>query len=130
MPRSRTWVAVIDDELDLAQLFSDALNSIGIKTKAFSDPVTAVDYLHKYHNYFRLVITDWKMPSMSGLELTKLVQQIDREIRILVMSAFELERDQLKEIQIDDYLRKPMHITQLIKAVNGQLVKPSLLTAE
>lgn len=130
MPRSRTWVAVIDDELDLAQLFSDALNSIGIKTKAFSDPVTAVDYLHKYHNYFRLVITDWKMPSMSGLELTKLVQQIDREIRILVMSAFELERDQLKEIQMDDYLRKPMHITQLIKAVNGQLVKPSLLTAK
>jgi two-component SAPR family response regulator len=67
------------------------------------------------------------MPSMSGLELAKLVQQLDDEIRITVMSAFDLDKDQLKEIRKDEYLRKPMHVTQLVQTVKELLIEPKIM---
>jgi len=127
--KRRSWVAVVDDESDLADLFSDVLNSNGINAIAFDDPLAALHNLDKYHNKFILVVTDWRMPAMSGLELAKVVQRMDDQIRIVVMSAFDLERDQFEEIGISEYLKKPMHIAQFIKAVKSQLAEPSLLTA-
>jgi two-component system response regulator ChvI len=123
----RKCVAVIDDEADLANLFVEALNSENIKAIAFSDPLAAVDYLHDHHSEFCLVITDWRMPSISGLELAKLVQQMDSDVRIVIMSAFDLDKDQLRAIQKDEYLRKPMHVAQLIEMVKKQLVEPSMV---
>ena len=127
MTDSRKWVAVIDDEADLATLFADALNSHGINAISFGNPLAAIDYLHNHHSEFVLIITDWRMPSMSGLGLAKLVQQIDPEIRILVMSAFELDKDELREINKSEYLRKPMHISQLIEAVSEQFIRPRIM---
>jgi len=40
------------------------------------------------------------------------------------MSAYELEQDQLKEINKDDYLKKPVHMTKLIESVKLQLSHP------
>ena len=60
------------------------------------------------------------MPDMNGLELTKRVNEIDNEIGIMLMSAYELEEDQLKEVNKDDYLRKPVHIGQLIETIKRE----------
>ena len=60
------------------------------------------------------------MPNMNGLELTKRVNKIDNEIGIMLMSAYELQEDQLKEVNKDDYLRKPVHIGQLIETIKRE----------
>lgn len=123
MAKRRSWVAIVDDEADLAMLFSEALNSSDIQAKAFNDPLLAIDYLYLHHDEFSLVITDWRMPSMTGLELTKLVNQMDDQIKVIIVSAFELDNDQMKEIKINDHLRKPMHIAQLVEGVKKQLLE-------
>ena len=61
------------------------------------------------------------MPQMNGLELTKRVSEIDEEIKILLMSAFEIEQNQLKEINVGDYLKKPIHMNQLIDAARKEV---------
>ena len=60
------------------------------------------------------------MPDIDGLELIKQVAGIDNEIGIMLMSAYELEEDQLKEVNKDDYLRKPVHIGKLIEIVKSE----------
>ena len=57
---------------------------------------------------------------MNGLEFIKQVAGIDNEIGIMLMSAYELEEDQLKEVNKDDYLRKPVHIGKLIEIVKSE----------
>ncbi len=126
----RRRIAIIDDDLDIAELFSEALKSQGIHANAFNHPITAIEYLYRHHDEFSLVITDWRMPSMTGLELTKLVQQMDDQIKVIVMSAFDLDEDQLKEIKMNEYLRKPIHITQLLEGVKKQLAEPLLSALE
>jgi hypothetical protein len=45
----------------------------------------------------------------------------------VVMSAFELDKDQLKEINKEDYLRKPMHVSKLIESVKKLLIEPQIM---
>lgn len=123
----RHIIAIVDDEVDLANLFVDVLNSEGFEAIAFSDPLSAIGHMNRHHHEFSMVIADWRMPSMNGLELTKLVQQTDNEIKIAVMSAFELDKDQLKVINKEDYLRKPMHVSELINSVKKLLIEPQIM---
>jgi DNA-binding response OmpR family regulator len=121
MSHERRQVIVVDDEPDLAALFCDGLQSAGFKTRAFDDPEAAIEYISTHDSQVGLVITDWKMPRMNGLELTKIVSEMDDKIKVIIMSAYELEEDQLREVNIDDYMRKPVHIAKLIEIVKREL---------
>jgi DNA-binding NtrC family response regulator len=118
---TRKSIVLVDDEVDLVQLFSDALKSAGLEVIQFDNPIKALEYVRNYHSNISLVLTDWRMPQMNGLELTKRVSEIDEEIKIVLMSAFEIEQDQLKEINVGDYLKKPIHMNQLIDAARKEV---------
>jgi CheY-like chemotaxis protein len=108
-------------------LFSQALNSRGINAIAFADPVVAIDYLINHHLEISLIILDWRMPRMNGLELARIVQQTDNEIKIMIMSAYDLDIDDLKKIEKKEYLRKPMEVGKLIDAIKKELIKPVII---
>jgi two-component system, cell cycle sensor histidine kinase and response regulator CckA len=115
----RNHIVVVDDEPDLSILFSEAVKSAGFESVSFDDPLAALQYIRDSHSKIALLLTDWKMPQMNGYELMKQVTKIDESIKVMLMSAFELEKDKLREINMNAYLRKPIHITQLIDAVKN-----------
>src|SRR5215510_8144813 len=121
MNSERKRIVVVDDEPDLARLFCDSLQSAGYKTQAFNDPEVAIEHISTNNSKISLVISDWKMPHINGFELTKIVSQIDDKIKVMLMSAYELDQDQLREINKNDYLRKPIHMSKLIESVKLQL---------
>jgi two-component SAPR family response regulator len=90
-------------------------------------PLTALEYISENHLTICLVVTDWKMPHMNGLELTKRITEIDNEISVVLMSAYELDQDQLKEINKDDYLKKPIPMSKLIETVKKELTQTPYL---
>ena len=108
MVSDRDAVLIVDDEPDLVNLFTDALKAGDLNAIGFDNPLTALEYISENHLTICLVVTDWKMPDMNGLELTKRITEIDNEISVMLMSAYELDQDQLKEINKDDYLKKPI----------------------
>jgi DNA-binding response OmpR family regulator len=112
--KERIRIAIIDDESDLAELFSQGLQSAGLNAISFYDPIGALEYIAAKQHEFSLVITDWKMPKMNGLELTKKMYDIDAGIRVMLMSAYELDEEQLREIGKEEYLRKPMKFVQSV----------------
>ena len=120
MNSERKRIVVVDDEPDLARLFCDGLQSAGYKTQAFDDPEAAIEHITTNNSNISLVITDWKMPKLNGLEFTKIVSQIDDKIKVMLMSAYELDQDQLREINKNDYLRKPVHMAQLIDSIKRE----------
>jgi two-component SAPR family response regulator len=63
------------------------------------------------------------MPEMSGLELVKKINQVNKDVKVLLMSAFEMESDNLKELKLNEFLQKPLHIEQLINTVKKYLDK-------
>ena len=121
MVSDRDAVLIVDDEPDLANLFTDALKAADLNAIGFDNPFTALEYIRENHDTICLIVTDWRMPDIDGLELIKQIAGIDNEIGIMLMSAYELEEDQLREVNIDDYMRKPVRIAKLIEIVKREL---------
>ena len=67
--QSPVFVAVIDDEADLAYLFREALSQIdGVQVFAFTDPSLALEHFKANHPNYMVVISDYRMPTMTGME--------------------------------------------------------------
>jgi DNA-binding NtrC family response regulator len=121
-------VAVVDDELDLVLLFKDALSDIeGVNVLGFTDPRLALEHFMVNQANYEAVISDFRMPSMNGIELLKKIKEINPTVKTLLVSAFEVEDELFQEcLCVDKMLQKPIHISTLIHDVGMAIdtVKP------
>ena len=90
--QSPMYVAVIDDEIDLVYLFKDALSQInGIQVFAFSDPNLALEHFQLNHENYRVVVADYRMPGINGIQLFDKMKAINPTVARILVSAFEIE---------------------------------------
>lgn len=87
-------MSVIDDEEDLVYLFKEALKQIkGIHVISFTDPKLALQHFQINHKQYGVVIADYRMPQMTGLELLNKVRGINPAVKKILISAFETQDD-------------------------------------
>jgi two-component system, cell cycle response regulator CpdR len=112
-------VLLVEDDADLAELFSQALVTGGYTVEKFTDPLEACSHFEENPTKYKLVISDVRMPGMTGLELVKRINEINRNVKVLLMSAFEVnsQSSELKELTIEAFLKKPMHVSQFLSVV-------------
>ena len=108
---------LVDDEIDIISLFSEVLTMNGIKVRPFSNPKEALRDFELNHASYNLVISDIRMTPMSGVEFIKKLKEIDSNIKVILMTAFEMEGNQLKEIQTDEFFNKPIRMNELVQIV-------------
>ena len=119
----RNQIAIIDDETDIAKLFSEGLEMAGFKTIAFDDPEDAIEYISVNHSKIALTTVDWWMPLMDGFRIMKLISDIDSNIKVLLISGYDLTQEQLKVCKNVTYLKKPIKIAKLIETVKKELIQ-------
>ena len=117
--QSPVFVAVIDDEADLVYLFREALNQIdGIQVFAFTDPLLALEHFKANHTNYIVVVSDYRMPVMNGMELLSKIKDVNPAITRIMMSAFEIQDELFQEYKcVDKFLQKPVLIVDLINEV-------------
>jgi two-component system, cell cycle response regulator CpdR len=111
-------ILVIDDDPDVLNLFTDFLKREGFRTASYLDPLAALREIRGSPHRYSLVITDIRMPGISGLEIIKKVSQINQEIKVILISAFELDGDNLKGIKYEDFIKKPVHLRSLAETID------------
>jgi len=123
--QSPVFVAVIDDEKDLAYLFKDALSQIdGVEVFAFSDPLLALEHFKANHQNYRVVVSDFRMPTMTGIEVLNKMKKINQSVIRILMSAFEIQDSLFQECNcVDKLLQKPISMVKLIDEIE-LLVNP------
>jgi DNA-binding NtrC family response regulator len=119
------YVAVVEDEMDLAYLFRDALSNIdGVQVFAFTDPLLALEHFQMNHHKYRVIVSDYRMPGMSGTELLEKIKTIDPSVTSILISAFEVSEQIFQECQsVDKFLQKPISIVALIDEVESCISK-------
>ena len=127
--QSPVFVAVIDDEADLAYLFKEALSQIdGVEVFAFTDPLLALEHFKANHQNYRVVISDYRMPTMTGMELLSKIKDVDPAATRIMMSAFEIQDELFQEYKcVDKFLQKPVLMTDLINEVRMLVSKIQIL---
>ena len=120
------FVAIVDDEQDITTLFHDALKGInGITIFTFTDPMLALEHFQKNKDDYALIISDFRMPGLNGTELLRKMKVMNKHIRTILMTAFEMEdailSDYTKREIINSFFQKPVRLTRLIEEVHSQL---------
>lgn len=113
----RNLVMLVDDEIDIIGLFAEILTLNGISVRPFTNPEEALEDFKKNHENYRLIISDVRMSPMSGVELIARAKEIDSEINVILMTAFEMEGSELKEINTDEFFNKPIGMKDLVHVV-------------
>ena len=112
-------ILIVDDELDIVVLCKQALGRQGYTVFGFTDPVLALEHFKINSAGYSLVITDVRMPQMSGLELAANIKAIKPDAKIVLMSAFDLSDFEfsIPGTKIKDLLRKPVDVNTLVRRV-------------
>ena len=113
----RNLVMILDDEIDIIGLFAEILILNGISVRPFTNPEEALEDFKQNHNKYRLIISDVKMSPMSGVEFIAKAKEIDYDVNVILMTAFEMEGSDLKEIKTDEFLKKPIGMKDLVRIV-------------
>ena len=117
-------ILVVDDEPDMRLALAHALNVNGYSVETASDGNEAVSRFQ--HERFQMVITDMKMPEMSGLEVLRRVRRISPDIPVIMITAYgtiDNAVDAMKE-GASDYILKPFSsdiLESAVKKVHTQL---------
>src|SRR5215207_9070235 len=93
-------IAIVDDEAELVNLYSEALQMSGYTVSSFNDPILAYEYIRDNPDKFSLIITDYKMPLMDGLFFAIKLAEINKKLNMII---------------------KPVSISKLIKLVNESI---------
>jgi DNA-binding NtrC family response regulator len=121
------WILIVDDEFDIISIFKQALMKKGFHVFGFTDPLLALEHFQINVIRYGLVISDLRMPGMNGYELVKKVNEIKPEIKIFLMTAFEINDAEFKrllpKVKIEGLLQKPISLAHLVLSANTYLQK-------
>ncbi len=116
---SRASILIIEDEETIANLQSELLQSRGFSTATYSDAYEALSRLKATPGKFDCIVIDQLMPSLSGIEFSKLALQLRPKIPIILCLANRQPVDQhtLDLLGIRGQLQKPFTSEQLIEEI-------------
>jgi len=112
-------ILIVDDELDIVVIFRHALSKYGYTVFGFTDPALALEHFKSNAKDYALVISDVRMPQMSGFELAAKVKAIKPDTKVVLMSAFEVTDLEFSTspVEANNFLRKPVDIKTLVQKV-------------
>jgi two-component system response regulator YesN len=119
----RIKIMVVDDEDDIAYVMHKALETEGgFEVDAFTDPKQAQEQFKAHAHAYQVVLADPRMPYIGGLELAKEIRNLNQNVSILLMSAFEIEDRQefaskLRAARIDGFVEKPISMKKLVELI-------------
>jgi DNA-binding NtrC family response regulator len=116
--RRNKSILAVDDESDIVDIIKQSLQKQEFKVCVFTDPFKALAHFNSdSQDYHHIVLSDIRMPGMNGYELVRKVKECNPKVKVILMSAFEIEDREfhniLPNIKIDAFLQKPFSIGPL-----------------
>ena len=114
---SKPLVLILDDDLEIVTLMKLGLQHNSFNVFGFTNPSLALEHFRLNAANYGLVISDIRMPQMNGFEFIKKVKEIKPEIKVFLMTAFEINDIEFRRVlpttRIDEFIQKPISIERL-----------------
>ena len=116
-------VLYLDDDEPLVLLTTHVLMRMGYLATGLTDAESAVAAVRADPLQFDLVVTDYRMPAMSGLDVAREVHRIRPDLPVVLVSGYVTEtlRDQARSAGVLQLLSKPSTVEELAKAIGDSV---------
>ncbi len=127
---------VVDDDHLLCESTVASLKDIGIKAEWTQDgesALTMVEQRHREHNDYQIILMDWKLPGIDGIETARRINRILKgDIPIILISAYDwndIEKE-AKEAGISGFISKPLFKSTLFYGLRQYMGRSTEKPAE
>jgi two-component system OmpR family response regulator len=124
---SRPRVLVVDDEPNIAELLSMALRYEGWDVSTAGTGRAAVISAREQRP--DVVVLDWMLPDLDGLEVLKRVRHLDQHVPVLFLTARDAVEDRVAGLTAggDDYVTKPFSLEEVVARVRALVRRTGVL---
>ncbi len=114
---------VVDDEISMREFLKILLEKEGFDVLTAAEGNAAIELIQK--NSVDLIISDIRMPGMSGIELLAAVKEINGEIGVIMITAFASPEDAVSAMKNGafDYITKPFNVDEIKSVIHSALAK-------
>lgn len=123
-------ILLAEDDINLGKLLSMLLKKQNITVNWVQDGEAAYDAV--YADGYDVLVLDWMMPLLSGLDLCKRLREEDYQGKILLLTAKDTLADKVQGLNsgADDYLIKPFELEELVARLNAFCRRQGQYSAE
>ncbi len=116
----------LDDEVMLVELVRAQFEQLGYRVTGYTRPTEALEAIHADPGGFDVVVTDYNMPGMSGLEVARALARIRADLPVVLVSGYLSPTTQatLRAAGITEIVDKPTMLRQLGDVIARLLDKP------
>jgi DNA-binding NtrC family response regulator len=112
---------VVDDDSDIAHVLKQGLQKNRFLVSAFTNPEEAIKDFQSNSKDYSLVLSDIRMPAMSGIRLARKVKEINPYVKVVLMTSFEINDNEFSKVfpstQVDGFVQKPVGIKNLTNKI-------------
>ena len=112
-------IMIVDDEEDKLNIFCDMLRLAGYTVDCYTDGNLAASDFKP--DFYELVILDYLLPGLNGLQLYDLLREKDNSVRAVFLTA---SGELLEGGNIQDVIKKPIYPSKLVERVRNILNPP------
>ncbi len=114
-------ILIVEDEPKMRRLLELNLGQEGFTTHAAADAETGLKLLNS--EKIDLVVTDFRLPGMSGLEFLQQVKRVNAALPVVVMTAYGSVESAVEAMKIgaSDYVLKPFSLDEMVLVIRKEL---------
>ncbi|MCF6269670.1 MAG: response regulator [Melioribacteraceae bacterium] len=121
MEEIKEKILIVEDEPDTRFILGKLLSKDNYEVAAVSNGVEALEKLREYNP--KVIIADWTMPQMDGLELCNIIKKNEKykSIYYIMLTARSAVKDRVKGLDVgaDDFLLKPTENQELLARIRS-----------
>ena len=126
MKTDKPSILVVEDEAKLRRLIELQLEEEGFHARAVTDAEAGLQVLNK--ESFDLILTDFKLPGMTGLEFLLAVKRVNASLPVVLMTAYGTVESAVGAMKAgaSDYILKPFSLAELMLVIRKELASHQL----
>jgi DNA-binding response OmpR family regulator len=119
---ARQKILIVDDDRTLLELLADYLGQVGFEVRTAADGCAGLHALDECH--FDLILTDYRMPVMNGLEMAAYIRRTDTVTPIILITgdSCALDPEIVAQAGITRVMPKPLKINELLDMCSSSKV--------
>jgi PAS domain S-box-containing protein len=123
VPRGTERVLFVDDEEILVELWKGTLEWLGYEVTATTSSLEALELFEAHPDRFDLVVTDYTMPHMTGVDLAKEIMRIRADVPVILCTGYSerITEERAKEMGIRAFAMKPLNMRIIAEMVRSVL---------
>jgi DNA-binding NtrC family response regulator len=112
---------IVDDDSDIVQVLKLGLQKNRFSVNAFTNPEAALQSFKSNAKSYCVVVSDMRMPELSGIQLAKKVKEINPDVKVVLMTGFEIRDNEFSKVfpstSVDGFVQKPVGINELANKI-------------